>query len=920
MAGMRSVADQFWVINSTTDPSGRCTYLDERWRDFTGQEPAKALGYGWLDVLHPDDRSKTIETLRSALDARDPFRFEFRVRRPDASYGWALAVGAPRFDGGGAFLGYVGSIVDIDDLRAREAALAASEERYAFLLKLSDALRPLEDPSDIQRQAALMLGVRLKAARVHYAEVTADGASAVVREDGRDGVPSVAGRYQLDQYGPLFMAEFRAGRTLVVEDTANDPRLTAGERQAIAALQIGAFVVSPLFKSGRPAAIMVAHHLAPHRWTTDELFMIEATAERTWEAVERALAKERLRVAHERLTATLHVSPVHVWEQDRDLRYVWVQNPGLGLDPDQVVGRTDADLFDRPEDAKAIAKIKRAVFETGTPARREIRIFSKGEAHWYDLSIEPRVSGEEVVGLLCIATDITDRKKAEEALRRAQESLELAVDAGQMGTWDLDLLSDYSGPRNLRHDQIFGYDTQQEAWGIEIARRHVLEPDRAAFDAAFTKAMETGKLEFEVRVRWPNGAVHWMAARGRVSFDEQGRPVRAAGVNFDVTEQKRVEQALIEADRRKDEFLALLGHELRNPLAPIRHVVQLLSRTGGVEALQSDRTPVDMMQRQVAHLVRLVDDLLDVSRINRGNIELRKDRVEVASIVADALETSQTDIEAKGHRVENRSAPEPFVVHGDPVRLTQVVTNLVKNAAKYTAPGGLIEIRAAREDNQAVISVRDSGGGIAPEMLPFVFDLFSQAESCEQNREDGLGVGLALAQKLVDLHGGRIEAHSAGLGKVSEFVVRLPLNSSARSIATPEATESRSAAPLRTLVIDDNPDVADSLAMLMESFGAEVRIAYDGASGVEAAAEFRPNIAFVDIRMPGIDGHETARRLRARLGTDTPTLIALTGLGQDKDRKLSEEAGFDIHVTKPVSAETLEELFLLVKQREQPGG
>jgi len=913
---MQSAADQFWVISSTTDPSGRCTYLDERWRGFTGQEPAEALGHGWLDVLHPDDRGKAIKTLRLVLEERKPFRHEFRVRRSNGAYRWALAIGAPRFDDSGAFLGYIGSIVDIDDRRAIEAALAASEERQAFLLKLGDALRSLSDPLDIQRQAARILSLRLRAAGVHYGEV--NGAWGIVRRDDGDAAPGAVWKYHLDSYGPLIMSELLAGRTLVIDDVVNGGGLTPAEREATAALKIGAYAIAPLLRAGRSVAFVVVHHVAPHRWASDELALIEATAERTWEAVERALAEERLRIAHERLTAALRVSPVVLFEQDRDLRYLWIQNAALGVDPGQIVGKSDRDLLERTEDVNALEAIKRAVLSTGAAARKEVHIFRRGVSRWFDLNVEPRISNGEIIGIVGAPTEVTERKEAAEDLRRARESLELAVDAGQMGTWDLDL-NDDSGTRNLRHDQIFGYETRQEAWGKEIARRHVLEEDRAAFDAACAKAKETGKLEFEVRVRWPNGAVHWMAARGRVSFDEHGRPARAAGVTFDVTEQKRAEHALVEADRRKDEFLAILGHELRNPLASIQCVVQLLSRTGGVEVLQSDRAPVDMMKRQVEHLVRLVDDLLDISRINSGKIELRKERAEVASIVADALGMSQTDIEAKGHRIENRVAPEPLVVHGDPMRLTQVVTNLIKNAAKYTPPRGVIEIGTAREGDEAVVRVRDNGVGIAADMLPFVFDLFSQADSGEKNGEGGLGVGLALAQKLVDLHGGRIEARSAGLGKGSEFVVRLPLDASVPSKAT-AAADPRPSTPLRTLVIDDNPDVADSLEMLMESFGAEVRVAYDGASGVEAAAEFRPDIAFVDIRMPGIDGHETARRLRARLGKNTPTLIALSGLGQDKDRKLSEDAGFDMHLTKPVSAEALEALFRREARRERIGG
>ncbi len=254
------------------------------------------------------------------------------------------------------------------------------------------------------------------------------------------------------------------------------------------------------------------------------------------------------------------------------------------------------------------------------------------------------------------------------------------------------------------------------------------------------------------------------------------------------------------------------------------------------------------------------------------------------------------------------------------MRLTQVTTNLLKNAIKFTPPRGLIEIETAREDDEAVVRVRDNGVGIAPDMLPFVFKLFSQADDRETDGEPGLGLGLALAQKLVNLQGRRIEAHSTGYGKGSEFVVRLPLEESVPRTVSAAAADLGPPTPLRILVIDDNPDVADSLVMLMESFGTEVRVAYDGASGVETAVEFRPEVAFVDIRMPGMDGHETARRLRSRMGREAPTLIALTGLGQDKDRRLSKEAGFDTHLTKPVSTDVLEDLLRREAERQWPAG
>ena len=500
--------DEPWVVNSSTDQIGRCVHLDGNWSTLTGQTLSEALGHGWLDVLYPDDRVPTIEKLSKALEKRIGFRHEFRIRRRDGAYRWALAVGAPRVDQTG-FLGYAGSIVDIHESRlARETvqdreeklrlaleaakmgtfvwrlednrwerdarmrellglsvdgplspnsalnqdihpddrarfaaavaracdpdgggrlqedvriqgpdatlrwlqisaqvhfasgsrralrmvgaavditereqakdALRVSEERQAFLLRLSDAIRPIADPARIQREAATLLGQRLRASRVHYGGVSADGAWGVVREDYCNGVASVVGRHHLDSYGPVVMAEFRAGRTLVIDDVETDERLTPQERHATRALDIGAYVIAPLLKGGSLVALFVVHFQDAHRWSRPELSLIEEVGERTWAAVERALAEERLAVAHERLTATLRASPVAAFEQDRDLRYVWIQNPALGYRAEDVVGKTDLDLFEREEDARALIAVKQRALETGAQAREEVHVLSGG--------------------------------------------------------------------------------------------------------------------------------------------------------------------------------------------------------------------------------------------------------------------------------------------------------------------------------------------------------------------------------------------------------------------------------------------------------------------------------------------------------------------------------------------------------------
>jgi signal transduction histidine kinase/ActR/RegA family two-component response regulator len=371
-------------------------------------------------------------------------------------------------------------------------------------------------------------------------------------------------------------------------------------------------------------------------------------------------------------------------------------------------------------------------------------------------------------------------------------------------------------------------------------------------------------------------------------------------------ERARAEEALREADRRKDEFLAILAHELRNPLAPIRNSLHILRATGsggsGVPEI------AEMMERQVNHMVRLVDDLLEVSRITRGKIELRRERIDLATIVQSAVETCRPFIERSDHHLVVSLPAEPITLEVDQVRLAQVLTNLLNNAAKYTDAGGRIELTVRREDPWVTIEVRDSGRGIPGHMLPRVFDLFTQVEDSSERTQGGLGIGLTLAKTLVEMHGGRIEAHSEGPGRGSRFVVRLPRRTSgvASSRATPLRADQPSAlSQRRILVVDDNRDAADSLAMVLGLLGAEVSAAYDGQQALAAIVGVHPSIVFLDLGMADMDGYEVARRIRARRDLDDVTLIALTGWGQEKDRRNSRAAGIDHHLTKPVDIAAL---------------
>ncbi|MBB3259381.1 signal transduction histidine kinase/DNA-binding response OmpR family regulator [Paraburkholderia bannensis] len=406
----------------------------------------------------------------------------------------------------------------------------------------------------------------------------------------------------------------------------------------------------------------------------------------------------------------------------------------------------------------------------------------------------------------------------------------------------------------------------------------------------------------------------WMRSSAAPLRDGAGRVIGACVVVQDVTQLKSAEQALREADRRKDEFLATLAHELRNPLAPIRNGLHIL-RLAGAGSAAAQRTH-DMLERQLDHMVRLVDDLMEVSRITGGKIGLRKEAVELGSVLRQAVETSRALIDAAGHRLTVSVPPEPLVLDADPVRLCQVVANLLNNAAKYTDPGGQIWLTAYGESDglgsSAVVSIRDNGMGIAAPMLSKVFDLFIQGERTYSRAQGGLGIGLTLVRSLVELHGGSVEARSDGLGRGSEFVVRLPMAAAARADETGE----RPALPAHTLVgrniliVDDNRDAADSLGVLLELLGAQVRIVRDGKAALAMFDSWPPDVVLLDIGMPGMDGYEVARRARAHPASAAVLLIALTGWGQDEDRRRSKEAGIDFHLVKPVDMRALHQLLL----------
>lgn len=412
----------------------------------------------------------------------------------------------------------------------------------------------------------------------------------------------------------------------------------------------------------------------------------------------------------------------------------------------------------------------------------------------------------------------------------------------------------------------------------------------------------------DIEIVRPDGSVAYVQNDVELLYDRQGSVCGCVSVCVDMTARKDVEDVLRQSDRRKDEFLATLSHELRNPLAPIRNALELLRRAGSDVALR-DRA-LGIAERQIQQLVRLTDDLLDVSRITRNQIELRCERIDLRAVISSALETTAPLSHAAGHHVAVHLPSDPLWVYADLTRLAQAFANILNNAVKFTDRGGYISVSASADTGEAVVTLSDTGIGIDPAKLPSIFDMFVQIEQSTSRPRTGLGIGLALAKRLVELHGGRIEAQSGGLGAGTTFAVRLPMAAAAdQSKSLVDVT--RSETPCRVLVAEDIPDAAEMMRLMIECMGHEVRVAADGVQAVDIALEFHPQIALLDIGMPRMDGYEAARQIRAALGGQV-FLVALTGWGQEEDQRRAHAAGFDRHLTKPAEPAVVESLITSV--------
>jgi len=550
------------------------------------------------------------------------------------------------------------------------------------------------------------------------------------------------------------------------------------------------------------------------------------------------------------------------------------------------------------------------------------RVRSDGQRITVSLTISPiKDESGNVVGASKIARDITTQKRAESDRQMFVTLVENSTDF--IGICDLEGVPFFINRAGL---EMVGLSDIEEARQTPVQEFFFPEDQAKIVNEFFPEVLNNGHGEIDIRFRhFRTGQPRWMAYKVLALTDAANQPIAFATVSQDVTERRRLTDDLrrlaadlSDADRRKNEFLATLAHELRNPLAPMSNMLEVVKRADGDGAVL--KRAHETLERQLAQMIRLVDDLLDLNRITHDRLDLRRSEVELSSVIHQAVEVARPLVDAAGHHLIVDLPDEPIFLNADRARLAQLFGNLLNNSCKYTRAAGTISVSAKRVGDDVEVTVKDNGAGIPQDKLDSIFDMFMQVDRTSERSQGGLGIGLTLVKRLTEMHGGSIEAHSAGEGQGSEFIVRLPVLTSEEVAAqTGPDVASQSQPQRRVLVVDDNLDSADSLAMLMRLTGNKTYMAHDGVEAVEAVEKYRPEVVLLDIGLPGMDGHEVCRRVREQPWGKDIVVIALTGWGQEDDRRRSEEAGFDGHLVKPVDydklLELLESLTSMVKEK-----
>ena len=885
----------------TTDASGAVVEDSPSWRAFTGQTLEQWQGFGWLDAIHAEDRARVRELWQRAVAEQTPVDTEYRVLHINSDWRWMKVRAVPVLNPDGRVREWVGMNSDITERKQAEESRRESEERFTKFMRHLPGLAWIKDSDG----------------RYVYANDAAQEAFRTQRGE-------LYGKSDEELFPPETAAQFRSNDRRALESESSVHTIETLEH-----------------------ADAVVHHSIVNKFAipsaTGKAALVGGIA---IDITDLKQAEEELRDSEERYRTLFELGPVAVYTCDRAgviqnfnrrAAELWGRKPAPGDTDPRFCGsfkmfRPDGSFMPHEQCpmAAVVAGILSEVRDGEVIIERP-----DGSRVTVIVNVLPLRDGRgEVAGAINCFYDITARKDAEEGRARLSAIVESSDDAivskgldGIITSW------------NAGAERLFGY-TAQEAVGQPVTM--LIPPDRLDEETFILERVRQSEVvaPFDTVRRRKDGTLFDASVTVSPVRDSLGHVVGAAKIARDITERKRTEEALQQADRHKNEFLAMLAHELRNPLAPILVSIEIIRRAQSFEGLErlGDDSPkpdvqggalrvdhaVDVLQRQTGQMVRLIDDLLDAGRISSGKIDLRREHVELSSVVHHAVDAARPLTERRDQELTVVLPPTSVNVDADPTRLAQIVGNLLNNASKFTEHAGHIwltveesmdstpgEVEGASHQSvpQVVIRVRDTGVGIAADRLDSIFDMFTQVDRSLERSAVGLGIGLTLVKTLVEMHGGTIEATSPGIGHGSEFVVRLPIIVDAPApSATPPLPQSV-ATPLRILVVDDNRDSADMLAILLKFSGHETHTAHDGMAAVEEAERLDPDVIVLDIGLPRLNGYEAARRIRERKGHNgRPLLVALTGWGQDEDRDRSKEAGFDAHLVKPVDEAALRRL------------
>ena len=864
-----------------TDTAGRPVFESADYTHHTGLRAETWWPESLQRVVHPDDVAPVAAAWREALASGSPFEHDLRLRVRDGRYRWYLHRVVPvTTPDTNRLVGWVGTSTDIDSQKQVEASLRRQQQWFR---EIADGLPVIVWVATPGGECEFLNRRWFEFTGQTEAEAFGHGWTTMIHPEDRERFGAVFERSVAE--GTPFDFEYRLRR-------AN------GEYGWV--LDRGGLMTSSL---GRP----------------------QARAGVILDVDDRRRAGAALAEARAILDAFFESAPVGIGFWDRDLRFLRLNEKLAeynGLPADAHLGKTPAELLPGIEDVERLMGRWREMIATGQPIEH-VEITGETFAHpgrqrsWEETFFPVRLGGE-TVGLGAVVQETTERRIAERALAESEARFRKLTEAAPVMAWTTDTTGHmaYASPAALAFlGTPAGAPTAQKAWLDSVH-----PDDRARLEGAWRHALShESTFEAEFRMR-PHGddAWRWFLSRAVALRNDEGRVVEWVGASVDITETRRATEALEEADRHKDEFLAMLAHELRNPLGPIRNAARLLRLPEADANVQ--QVAREMIDRQVAHIVRLVDDLLDISRLSRGNVALKTSRVDLLQVVRDTLADYHALLVGAGITVTEEIPRGRLWMQADPTRLAQVIGNLLHNARKFTPAGGHVRIGVSTDADgrTATVRVRDSGVGIEQDLLPFVFDPFRQGRQGLDRGRGGLGLGLSLVRGLTELHGGTVSVASDGPDRGAEFSVTLPLASISPAPQDPHAG-APPAGRMRILVVEDNADSAESLRLLLVLAGHDVRVAETGASGLGIAHAYRPDAIICDVGLPGgLSGYDVAREIRADARLDRCFLIALTGYGREEDHAEAANAGFDVHLTKPVEYERLASL-LATHGQSHPG-